>query len=105
MTEKILGYILITIGILIIFFSGYSVYQVFTKQEKPVQLFNFKGITLDTNQLLAGSLPPEIAQTLPKNTPKQELISADLLNDSSNLLMHLMFMGFILNVGYKLASI
>lgn len=106
MTEKILGYVLIASGILIILFSGFNAYQVFTKQIEPVKLFNFKGISLDTNQLLAGSLPPELSQNLLKTGgSKTEIIPGGLINDSSNLFAHLLIVGVFINVGYKLASI
>lgn len=104
MSEKVIGYILLVFGIITIIFSGYSVYSVFTKRAKPVQLFTFKGIGLDANQLISNSLPPEAA-TLLKPGNKQEIIPADLLNDSSNIFAHLLLMGFIGSVGYKIASL
>ena len=88
MTEKILGYILLGLGIMTIIYSGLNVYAVFTKQTQPVKLFNFKGIGLDTSQILATSLPPEAAQFLKQNPDKpapSEIISAELINDTSNI--------------------
>lgn len=107
MTEKIIGYLLLAIGIITILFSGFSVYNVFTKQSKPVQLFNFKGIGFDTSQILSGALPPEFANQIPKNSKaaQTELIPPDLLNDSSNIFAHLMLMGFLASVGAKIAGI
>lgn len=105
MTEKILGYILITIGVFIILFSGFNIHQVFTKQILPVQFFNFNGISLDATQLLAGSLPAELNQNLPKNGSKMEIIPGNIINDNSNLFAHLLIVGVFINVGYKLASI
>ncbi len=108
MTEKAIGYLLLALGIIIIFFSAISVWGVFTKQTRPVELFTLKGISLDMSQMLAGSLPPEyasVAQQLAKSAPKQEIISAEILNQTSNLFAHLMFMGFLASIGAKLATI
>lgn len=104
MSEKIIGYILLAVGIMTIIFSGFSVYTVFTKQARPVQLFTFKGISLDASQLLSTNLPPEATQ-LVKPGGTQEIIPASLLNDSSNIFAHLLLMGFIGSVGYKIASL
>jgi len=35
----------------------------------------------------------------------QELISSDLLNESSNLAAHLFLMGFMASIGYKIGSL
>jgi hypothetical protein len=95
MTEKVVGYILLVGGILLILFSGYSVYSVFTKRAQPTQLFNFEGISLNVSQPIPGV----------KEVPKTELISGNILNDSSNIFAHLFLMGFVAATGYKLASI
>ncbi len=104
MEEKIVGYMLIVIGVLIIVFSGISVYLVFTKHAQPVQLFNFSGISLDVGKLMAGALPPQ-AQTTSLPSMKQEFISSDMINGPLNLSLHLFLMGFLASVGQKLASL
>lgn len=115
MTEKILGYILISFGIMAIIYAVLSVYSVFTKKSKPVQLFNFEGISLDASQLvpqvpqdLPDNLPPEASQLLNQqnlSSQKAELIPASVLNDSTNIFAHLFLMGFIASAGQKIASL
>ena len=107
MSEKIIGYILLCVGIVVIALSGYSVYAVFTKQAEPVKLFNFKGIGIDVNQVISNSLPPEIAQMVTKNQKPQstEIISADILNETSNFVAHYILMGFIASLGFKIATL
>jgi len=108
MTEKVLGYLLITFGILIILISTISVFDVFTRKTKPVQLFNFKGIKFDMSQMLIGSLPVETAKLLPQNRAQSEgveIIPAQLINDSSNVFAHLLLMSFIAGIGGRLANI
>lgn len=107
MAEKITGYLLLLIGITIIVLSGYSVYSVFTKQSQPVKLFNFNGISINVGQIVMGNLPADVAQFAPKNQSPQttEIISPQMLNDSSNIFAHYILMGFIASLGFKLASL
>ena len=108
MTEKIIGYLLIAGGILVMIFSSFDVYLIFTKQKEPIKLFSFKGVGIDTGKLLPADLPPELSKQLQTNQLGQnqvELISPDILNDTSNIFAHIILMGFILNLGYKLASL
>jgi len=106
MTEKVVGYILICVGVGIILFSGLSVYQVFTKRAEPVLLFSFPALSIDMSKMLSGALPKEIRDTgytLPPS--KQEILSADMVNQPTNLLFHTVLMGFMVTVGFKIASI
>lgn len=96
MSEKIIGYTLLVSGIAIIIFTAFNVYFVFTRQAQPVQLFNFPSISLDMSQSLGVALP--------KSKPT-ELISADMLNQTSNIFAHLFLMGFFATIGEKLASL
>src|SRR3989344_5534149 len=114
MSERILGYALLTIGIVVMVLSGLSVYQVFTKKTQPVKLFNFTGINIDLAQMTANqltNLPPEMSQFINQgsneksNAYKTEILPADLINDSSNIFAHLLLMGFIASIGFKLAQL
>jgi hypothetical protein len=96
-SEKIIGYILLILGVLAIIFPSYSVYQVFTNRAKPVQLFKFEGVNLDFGKLVEQ---PESSKNL-----KQELIAPEVLNDPMNLAAHVFLMGFLASSGLKIASI
>ncbi len=87
MSEKITGYILLFVGIFLIIVSAFSVFNVFTGKTKPFELFQMPGISLDV-----------VGQ-------KTEIVSAAMINDSSNLFVHLLLMGFIASTGQKLASL
>jgi hypothetical protein len=124
LTNQLLGYGLLFLGIFIMFFSSLQVYLVFTKRVSPVRFFNFPPITFD-----AASLVPQVGEridlsqfvNLPgmqgvdlsrlqqndtKVQPKQfELFSAAMLNDPANLGATVFLYGFVLNVGYKLAGL
>ncbi len=99
MSEKIAGYILLLIGILIMVFAVINVFNVFTKNVQPVQLFSSEGISLDLAKLAGGN------SALPKEGLETEIISADILNNSLNLIAHLFFMGFLVNVGFRISIV
>ncbi|KKS77677.1 MAG: hypothetical protein UV74_C0013G0136 [Candidatus Woesebacteria bacterium GW2011_GWB1_43_14] len=95
MSEKILGYILIFVGIGVIVFSALSAYRIFTKKTQPAKLFSFPAISLDAASL---GLPTA-------GNAKAEIIPSYVLNDSLNLFAHLFLMGFVAGIGNKLANI
>lgn len=106
MTDKIIGYILLVLGLLIIVYTAFDVYQVFTKQKDPVKLFAFPGISIDAGQFMPQDLPPELQAQLGSQKPqKMEMISGDVLSEPLNYSATLFLMGFIGSIGYKLASL
>lgn len=97
MNEKVLGYILLITGIAVIFFAGFNVYMVFTKQMLPIQLFSFPSVGLDAAALLDAKAPP--------GGPKVEILPANVLNETSNIFAHMFLMGFMATLGHKIASL
>ena len=109
MTEKVLGYILLTIGLIIITFTAWNVWQVFAGKAEPVQVFNFEGISIDPSKFAPQVNLPEgmeglVSQRTPTSQPI-EFITPEYLNDTANLFAHVMLMGFIANIGGRFASI
>jgi len=107
MTEKLTGYLLLIAGIAIIAYSGFSVYSVFTKRITPVNLFTFAGISLDLSQATNIEVPEELSNAGVKinkdANQKQEIIPSDVLNTTSNIVAHMILMGFMVNIGFKIA--
>ena len=93
MAEKIIGYFLISIGVFVIFLSGFNGYQILTKKTQPIQILNLKGISINLSQTTGVKQPPV------------ELISAEDLNNALNFFAYLTVLGFFLNVGFKIASL
>ena len=98
MTEKITGYVLLGVGLVVILASALNIYLIFIGQAHPVQIFNFSGINLDLSTALG--LPSTGLKTAPS-----ELVSPALLNDTTNLFVHLFLVGFFVNVGAKIATL
>jgi len=106
-TERISGFILIIAGIVIIIVAASLVIKVFTGKAEPASVFNFSSISLDASNLVGSDAPPEAKEALKASgqAPKLELIPADILNKTSNLLAHLLLMGFVASIGYKIGSL
>lgn len=108
MSEKITGYILLTVGIGIILFSAWNIYGVFTKKIGPVQLFGFKGIGIDMGQIINNAMPKDftpLANTNLQSMPKTEIIPAAMLNGLLNIMAQIILMGFMAGIGQKIASL
>lgn len=98
MKDKIVGYILLLAGIIIIIFSAFNTYLVFTKKAEPIQLFSFNGLSIKPSQFMPVNL--QIS-----SESKVEVVSSEMINLSSNIFAHLMLMGFLATIGFKIASL
>ena len=108
MSEKVLGYLLLFSGIIIMVFTGWNVYAVFTKQIRPVSIFSLQGISIDPTKIVAANLPPHVAdqmKTNPTASTLMEIFPAETLNSISNIIAHIVLMGFLASIGYRLASL
>jgi hypothetical protein len=81
--------------------SATSVFLVFSHQSQPVQLFNLSSFSLDLSQLSGYSYPGDTKQS----SSPTELFPASAMNDVANLSAHFILMGFLVSVGYKVASL
>lgn len=99
MTEKVTGYSLIVVGLLIIAYAGFSVFSVFTARAEAIELFQFKGVSIPLSALMEGGAPPGV------ELPEIEIFPAEVLNSTTNTLFYLLFMGFLVTVGAKVATL
>jgi len=108
MYEKTVGYALLVVGLLVILFAAYSVVQVFTGRAEPVHLFNLPGVSVSTEDLLSGASAEEraaLAETNRGKAPALEILPASTLNQTTNVVAHLFFMGFIAGIGQKISGL
>ncbi|KKQ37881.1 MAG: hypothetical protein US53_C0007G0020 [Candidatus Woesebacteria bacterium GW2011_GWA1_37_7] len=97
MGEKITGILLLVLGLLVIAMASLNIYFLFSGKVAPFSLIRTKGISLDIK-----------GPTLPDSTEipfKTEILEADVLDRLVNISFHFIFMGFLVNVGYKVASL
>lgn len=111
MTEKIVGYTLLAIGLIVLGFSGLNMIDLVTGKVRPIEFFHFEAVNVDLEGIVRGSLPIEslppevVALVAGKPTQPTELLSADLLNQPANFIVHLSIMGILAGVGQKIASL
>jgi hypothetical protein len=105
MTEKMAGYFLIIIGLLLILYPLFNVYLVFTNKAEPYELFSLTGITFDLTQMSDQPLTAEEKSMMGESGAGFELLSQDMINKPLNLISHVVLMGFIASIGFKLASL
>lgn len=117
-THLLVGYALLALGVLIMLLSCVQVYRVFTRQTEPMQYFNFPGISIDLTKL-APQVDTSSLDALKKqfnlgvggskptteSANATEILPAEVLNGPANLGVFLLFMGFLLNFGAKLADL
>lgn len=103
MKEKVTGYTLLIIGIVIMIFSVTGVYMVFSGKTDAFKVFSLPPITLDLSGLMATENPE--MELPPQANLETELVKSEVLNSPLNLIAHLLFMGFLLNAGFKISSL
>ena len=96
-SNKIIGYLLLIAGLFLIAYSALNVYDVFKGKISPFPLFKFEAIALDFSKFVEGA-PPNA-------NLKQELVASELLNQPMNVTAHLLLMGFVASIGFKIASL
>jgi hypothetical protein len=102
---KLAGYLLLLFGLLLIVIPLYNVYMVFTGHSQSVQLFKQSGISLDLRKFMGPGLSPSLDLVASSSGTQMELLSADSVNRLFNLSFHLVFMGFIVSVGFRIATL
>ncbi|MFC1649916.1 hypothetical protein ACFL2C_04395 [Patescibacteria group bacterium] len=112
MTEKVVGYILLIIGLLVIIFTLVNVYGLVTGGVEAFEIFRFDAISLDLSQFSQGrvKLPAELEEMgvsveQPTGPSIQEIFPSAILNQTANFFIHLVILGFVASGGYKIASL
>lgn len=111
MSEKVLGYLLLGIGIFVMLFAVGYVWLVFMNKITPVQVIEAKSIQLDFAKSL-GSLPGALsssgatsAQSLPAGGKGLELFSGQDMSKTINLSITFFMMTFVMLFGFRIASL
>jgi hypothetical protein len=102
MSEKIVGYILLGIGILVMCLSVGYVWMVFTNKMPPVTIIQAKSIELDFTQALSNI---SSGQQLGSSAGGMELFSGNDLSKTINLSITFFFMTFVMLFGFRIASL
>ena len=90
--EKVVGYVLLAVGVVMIFFSVYLMFNVFTGASAPPSLFNFSDVSFPIPQ------PDGTSETV-------HIISGQDMNRMAAMGFWYMLMFFIAYAGGKVASL
>lgn len=96
---------MLTVGIFLMVGALIQVLLVFTGKTPPLEVFNFPAPTIPL-----GSLMPQLPGNLPISLPTGksasfELIPAKQFNLTLNMSINFFLMGFVMNFGFKIASL
>lgn len=98
-TNKIIGYILLLVGVLLIVMPLWQTYNIFTGKAVPAQVFS-RPITLKVNENVGAlDVPGQIQNALIKVLP------IDLIDNTLNLASWLLLMWVLIYGGGKIAEI
>lgn len=96
MIEKVVGYILIFFGVIIIIFSGLNAFNILTKKSSPIEFINKDIVT---------SLTP--SQNLSNQVSLNQILNvdSDTITLITNIGIHLLLLSFVMKAGFHLASL
>ena len=96
--EKIIGFVLLVGGVGLVLWSVWSVYQVFSGQITPPMVVNFelKPISLPMNSSVPG---------IEMEPLELDMFPTETMNQTTNMVLYLVLMGFISTAGAKLANV
>ena len=96
--EKIIGYSMLGVGILLMIFASFQIILTFTGKARPIKIFESapkENLQNDTNNLDMSN-PDKLLE---------QIIDPSVINQMLNLMVYYFIMQFLLGLGYKLASL
>lgn len=94
MSERLTGYILLALGVVVIILALINGYGLFTGTVTPFKFINLQSIGVDLGKVSPLGVGG-----------RQDLISGSDLSTTTNFFIHLVLLGFFVNVGAKLATL
>lgn len=112
MSERIIGYTLLAAGIIMIIITSFQIFSVFTGSATPIPVFKVepakitqKTTTSDVLEKIQQGDFSELLNSGSGSIPGLEVISPEALYKMLNITVYYFLMMFLLNVGYKIASL
>src|SRR3989344_7401689 len=103
--NKLMGYTLLVIGLLLIVVPLYQTYNIFVGKSLPPDVFKSQKIILPNQNLLpqTDSKPLDLQQQL--QTAMKNILPIDLINNTLNLVSWLILMWILIFGGSKITDI
>jgi hypothetical protein len=117
--EKIIGYLLLIAGVIVIIGGTFCLYQVFSGQKKTPEIFSFEApsVSLPSQQSLEFEIPegmdfpggfslaePMIQESAGEDQ-KLKILPDEAINAITNMMVYFLLMGFIASSGAKIAHL
>ena len=104
--KKIIGWFLLTLGILTIIYSGWSSFQIFTDKKSAPEVF--KTQVEASKEIVSGNTPEEqlskqLQETL--ETQFEKMLPPDFMSKSMNLISWSILAGILIFTGGKISGI
>ena len=90
--DRIIGYVLLLLGLGIIMFSIFSAFSTFTGSKEPPKLLNIKK---SSQPISFGGM----------EIPNMEVIPVEYFNTSGNFMFHFLMMWLLISAGGKISGI
>ena len=98
MTEKVIGYIFLAVGIIVIALVAFNAIGVFTGSKEPYSIIKNEGsITMNFSVPGTGGVPTASVPVEIKNYTQ--------IINIANLVLFVVFSGFFASIGYKIAMV
>ncbi|MDA1316700.1 MAG: hypothetical protein O3B87_01595 [bacterium] len=109
-SERIVGYILLGLGILVMIYAAIQIIMVFTNKAEPLEFFTSKPIVQEaTNSEELSDLiqenPFAALSSSGASLPTPQLIDPQMLNGVLNMSVYFLIMHFLLGLGFKIANL
>jgi len=113
MSERIIGYTLLGIGIIMIIITTFQIFSVFTGKATPIEVFKGEKTTKTTAQSSTSDLLDQIQEgdfSALLNSGSGTISGFGVMNPETlykmlNITAYYFLMMFLLNVGFKIASL
>jgi hypothetical protein len=106
-SNKIIGLILLVVGLGIIFYGLHSSFNVFTAKTEPPTIFSFQAAKIEEIKKEAKT-PEELQTEMAKDVLAEqfrEMIPADYLQKTFNLVAWSIFIGILILIGSNIAGL
>ena len=105
MDEKA-GYALLYGGLVLILFATVNIVLALTAKIEPIQFYRPEDVSLDISRMIPSYQIPGLPEAIrPDENLNTDSANSEVLSDSLNLLIHMFLMGFLVNVGSKIATL
>jgi hypothetical protein len=96
MIEKLVGYILLFLGVVIIIFSGFNAFNILTKRSDPIKFINKEIVT---------SITPSVTSNNQVSLNQMFNIDGETITLITNIGIHLLLLSFVMKAAFHLASL